>query len=86
MDDEKGLMLMDAMCNLNLNDKNIHDDDRVPSDGNNADKEMDLDKNFLVSEGDDTALGITDNTKSEHPTLLGITNDTKYEHPSPKKH
>eukprot|EP00957_Ditylum_brightwellii_P016572 1245573-Ditylum_brightwellii.AAC.1 len=47
---------------------------------------MSLDENFFVSEGDDIALGISDNTKSEHLTLLGITDDTKSEHPSPKEH
>eukprot|EP00957_Ditylum_brightwellii_P000389 30416-Ditylum_brightwellii.AAC.1 len=58
----------------------------VLSVGNNENEEMNLDKNFSISEEDDIAPGITDSTKSEHPTLLGITDDTKPEHPTSKKH
>eukprot|EP00957_Ditylum_brightwellii_P028881 2181989-Ditylum_brightwellii.AAC.1 len=72
---------MDALCDLNLDDEDIHDDEMVLSVGNDADEEI-----FLISEEDDIALGITDDTKSEHPTSLGITDDTKFEHPTSKEH
>eukprot|EP00957_Ditylum_brightwellii_P204695 15340432-Ditylum_brightwellii.AAC.2 len=69
-DEERGLMLMDALCNLNLDDEDTDtDDDKMKlSIENKANEEMSLEENFLISEEGDIALGITDNKKSEHPT------------------
>eukprot|EP00957_Ditylum_brightwellii_P047918 3639261-Ditylum_brightwellii.AAC.1 len=96
-DKERGLMLMDALYDLNLDDEDTDDDEMVLSVENKVNEEMNLDENFLTSEEDDIALRVTDDTKSEHPTLnehtgehadiaLRIMDDTKSEHPTSKEH